>query len=143
MRKELIIAIIVGVGLGLTVAFGVYRANSYLNTDPSSPNLGSQPATQETILSPQSANLTLSKPNQNEVITTSPVQVSGITKASSWLVISGEEEDYLVQADNQGTFTVDVDLSSGINQIVISAFDEEGTKNSHNLTLVYSTEFEN
>ena len=140
MRKELIIAIIVGIGVGVALAFGLYRANSALKTSSSNPTSKRvQNDSQETPVG--EVKTTLARPKQNEVITESPTLVSGITNPSSWITISGEDEDYIFQASTTGAFEQEVDLASGVNQIILTVFDEKVDKNVQNLTLVYSTEF--
>jgi len=140
MRKEVIAAVITGIVLGVIVAFGVWRANVALKPESQTLSESSSPTAQEEVQTSEFG-LTIAKPEQNQVITESPFSVSGITKSGSWIAISGEEEDYVIQADAKGEFIEEVELIGGVNQLVITAFNEEGEEISQNLTLVYSTEF--
>ena len=140
MRKELIIAIIVGIGVGLAIAFGFYRANTALRSSPSNPS-SSNKVQNDSQKAHSETKTTLARPKQNGVVSVSPTLVSGITNPNAWITISGEDEDYIFQAGATGAFEQEVDLASGVNQIILTVFDEKGDKNVQNLTLVYSTEF--
>lgn len=141
MRKEVIAAVVTGILLGVTVAFGVWRANVALKPESQEQSESFTPTPQVKSQTGEFG-LTIAKPEQNQVITESPVSVSGITKTGAWVTISGEEEDYIVQADEKGEFIEEVELTGGVNQLVLTAFNDQGEEISQNLTLVYSTEFE-
>ncbi|MEJ2347681.1 MAG: hypothetical protein P8Y17_00570 [Patescibacteria group bacterium] len=135
MRKEILFAILAGLVFGLIIAFGVWRANIALMP-------GGSDSTEETPTpTPVAFGITIADPQNLQVITESPVTISGITKPGAQVAISGEEEDYVVTADANGEFEVDVELSGGVNEIIIDAFDENGSGTEEKLVLVYSTEF--
>jgi hypothetical protein len=69
------------------------------------------------------------------------MSLTGITKPNAWVAISGEEDDYIVNADEKGSFEADVDLIAGINEIVVISFDENGNTNTQKLIAVFSSEF--
>jgi hypothetical protein len=138
MRKEVAYAIVGGIVLGLIVAFGVYRINSTI----SGKNRGAGIATP----TPKSAALgefkvVLDKPGENDVITTDSVIVSGLTRPLSWITFSGEDSDYIVQSDTSGVFSQDVELTSGVNQIKVTAFEASGRTSATQVLVVYSSSF--
>ena len=138
MRREIIWVVVIGISFGLIIAFGVWRINSSLN--------GSKPANPEATPSSQNPGaefkITLSTPEDNNVVTASPVTVSGITKPLAWVVISGEKGDYILQSDEKGIFTQDVNLEPGTNQIRLTAFDPTGTQSTQKVLVVYSSAFQ-
>lgn len=89
----------------------------------------------------ESLNLVLAGPGENDVVTESPSLVSGITKPNIWVAISAEEEDYIIKSNDEGTFEQEVEFEGGLNQILITAFDGDGTSIEEKLTVVFSTEF--
>jgi hypothetical protein len=135
VRKELLWAVVVGISFGLIIAFGAWRINSSLKTNPTSTPSPTNSATSE-------FKIVLAKPGENDVVTTSPVTVSGITKAVSWVTLSGEKGDYTLQSDSDGTFTQDIDLIPGVNQIKITAFDKDGNQSLQKVLVVYSSIFQ-
>ena len=58
------------------------------------------------------------------------------------VAISAEDEDYVVTADEDGEFEIDIDVAGGVNEIILTAFDENGATVEEKLVLVYSTELE-
>ncbi len=137
MRKELIWAAVIGISLGLIIAFGAWRVNSSLKskniftTNTPRPKAGSS-----------EFQIVLAKPENNDVVAQGQTTVSGITKSLAWLTISGEEDDYVIQADENGTFTQDVNLIPGVNQIKVTAFDREGNQSIEKVLVVYSSSFQ-
>jgi hypothetical protein len=146
MRKEIVFAMLAGILLGVVVAFGVWRVNTSINQSASESSNNStamdQNGDRSTDNNPTDGiDITLTKYENDDVITESPVTVSGITKPSSFVVISAEDEDYSGVADDKGEFSLDVDLVGGINDLVIKAFNDNGDSKEEDLRLVYSTEF--
>ena len=136
MRKEVLYALIAGAFMGIVIAFGVWRANSAFkpNGNKTSEN------TPTTTPLPQFG-ITVAKPDNLSVITESPTVISGITLADSWVVISLNENDYIFKSKEDGSFSQEVNLEGGINQLQISVLGSEGEVAGNKLTLVYSTEF--
>lgn len=146
MRKEILFAIGAGLIFGLIIAFGVWRANKDIKeTSQTSPT---PTADQKTTPKTQTANpvqeemfLTLISPEDMDVYTQNPIIVSGKSRQDSWVTISTEEEDYTLKVNGQGDFSQEVELTPGINQLVVTAFDESGNWKSENLNLVFSSRF--
>jgi hypothetical protein len=139
MRKEVILVTIIGIVIGLIVAFGAWRTSSVLQVENTKTP---PPQSQETTSLPEDElRITLAKPEENSVLAESPTLISGISKANAWLVISGEEEDYILQASASGVFEQNLELIGGVNQLAIYAFNNEKPPTQKNLTVIYSTEF--
>lgn len=139
MRKELIVASIIGIAFGLVIAFGVYRINSSLKPNDKKSQTSTTPNPKAII---SEFKITLDKPQNNDVLTADTVPVSGITKPLIWITISGEDADYVVQSDDKGEFKQEVDLVAGINQIKLTAFDTNGSQSLEKVLVVYSSSFE-
>ena len=75
------------------------------------------------------------------MVTDTPIKISAITKPNAWVVISGENEDYVIKTNDSGSFEQEVELSAGVNQILIAAFDEEGNSKKESLTTHKCLEF--
>ncbi len=138
MRKEVVWAIIAGIGFGLVIAFGVARISSTLKLD--NKKVEASPTPKSVVA--HDFEITLDTPEDEDVITENTVKVSGITKDLSWITISSEEEDYMIQADEKGFFSEEVDLVSGVNQIKVTAFDPSGQESVERVLVVYSSTFE-
>lgn len=138
MRKEILFAILAGVLFGLVIAFGIWRLNSSLNSN--SPN-NTQDTNQQQTNNNGELSISIAKPDNMQVFTSSTTTISGITSPNAWVVISGENEDWTIKADADGGFSQEVKLTGGVNQMVITAFDENLNSTNTNLDLIYSSEF--
>ncbi len=137
MRKEVLWAIAAGIIFGLVVAFGAWRINLGITKKGGSsetPRPSSSPISEFKI--------TLVGPENEDVVTESTIKVSGITKALVWVTISAEDGDYIIQSDEKGVFEEEVELTTGVNQIKITAFDPQGNQSVEKVLVVYSSAFE-
>lgn len=141
MRKEVLVAILIGIILGGLVAFGIWRAN-----------LAFLPQKEETkteqTASPTSkpdaslSSLIITQPENGSVIPESKVIIKGAAAPNSTVVILTESNDFVTQADKDGGFEQEAELEGGPNEITVTAYDDSGNETTQTLTLVYSTEFE-
>lgn len=135
MRKELIWVGIIGITFGLIIGFGSWRVKSTIK-----PKGSSQPTpTPQAIVGQYK--ISLDKPEEGDVLTDTPATVSGITKPLTFLTFSGEKGDYIMQSDENGFFSQDVELIAGINQIKVTLFDTKGSEVSQKVIVVYSSSF--
>src|SRR3990170_8752102 len=140
MRKEVLFAIVAGVIFGIVLTFGIWRANSSIKVKENSQEVSPTP-TPSPSQPIGTLVVSLARPENLDVITQSPVEMTGITQASAWVVISAEAKDYYLKADAAGAFGELVELTAGINQIKITAIEENGERDEELINLVYSTEF--
>lgn len=140
MRKEVVWAVMAGITLGLVVAFGVWRINSTVAKNKKIIIVEQTPIPSPTA--PSELKIVIDKPLDNDVVTENSINVSGVTKASVWVTFSSETGDYTIQAETSGSFAQEVELSPGVNQIKVTAFDSNGNQNSANILVVYSSSFQ-
>lgn len=136
MRKEVIWAAGIGIFFGVIIAFGAWRINSSFKPEQKKVEATTKPEPTSEF------KITLDKPENDDVVTEDFVVTSGITKPLSWITISGEDGDYLVQALEDGTFKEEVSLIPGINQIKITAFDSVGNPSFEKVLVVFSSAFQ-
>jgi hypothetical protein len=140
MRKEILFAIVAGGVIGLVIAFGFWRANSALSPTNNGANTNSSSST--TPPTPGSEfKITIATPTENDVIITTPYNITGITMAGVTLVISGENDDSISYSGSDGSFNQPVNLVGGMNEIILTTFDSKGVETTNKVTVVYSPEF--
>lgn len=142
MRKELFVAIALGFGIGLVVVFGIVTARSALRKHNVVTNNGATSSTISPTPSPAAAAtnaLTITDPQDGEVVTTDKVTLRGKTTPGANIVISTEKADVLATADNSGSFSSDISFLSGANDIRIVSFGTSGDRSETQLIVVYST----
>lgn len=136
MRKELLWAGVIGIAFGLIVGFGFWRVKTSVVTKT---KLFPSPTPQAVVGMPR---IVIAKPSNLDVITTTPLQVTGVTKALNWVIVSTEGGDYLSQSASDGSFSVNADLVSGLNHIQAVSIDNQGNSSSQNILGVYSAAFQ-
>ncbi|MGI5826354.1 MAG: hypothetical protein ACOX50_02985 [Patescibacteria group bacterium] len=138
MKKEVILSIVIGFGIGLIATFGVYTAKRTLGDSSQilSP-LASNPDITPVSSSQQTLNLT--SPLDQSISNESKTQVSGSTTPFSWIVILGEKGEKITQADSKGNFEAEILLDSGENEIEIQSISDSGDTISKVITIVYTT----
>src|SRR4030042_2801349 len=140
MRKEYLFAIIFGSIFGLVIAFGIWRANSAIKLKTSQIST-SDNQEDKVVQNNNELGLVLIKPKDKDVISESPIKLSGITKPKATVVVSLPDQDYIFSTDEDGSFEQEIELSGGVNQIIIKSYDENGNSKENLIKLVYSTEF--
>lgn len=137
MRKEVLIAIIIGFGLGLVITFGIWTANKALREAPPA-----VPTEEEVELTPTPAptlELIITSPENNIISEEEMIEVSGQTAPRAIIAITYPEGEKLLEADEDGSFSTEISLIGGDNLIKISAFNDEGDEATKTLSVVYST----
>ena len=142
MKKEILIAIIIGFVLGLVITFGIWTANKSLKEGVTQ-NQQEEVAKNETITTPTQAEeklpLTIISPENNALLNQEKLEIVGKTSPKTVVAISYEEGEKIIEADEKGDFKGEITLIGGGNEITISAFDNQGNEASKTLNLVFST----
>ena len=145
MKKELIIAIFIGILLGFGLsAFFWARNNKEI---PLLSSRNPKPTETENLPSPvptkpvkeESVTLTINQP-ENEIVTSvESLEIEGTTLPNATVIIIWEEGEDILVADKSGQFESVIELIGGENTINISAYDNQGNQSAQTLTVTYST----
>ncbi len=143
MRKETLTAIIIGVIVGLLLGFGIWRANSAFKNRGSIRLTGPTPTprSEANQLPVSESALNIISPQDMEVTVNEEITISGITTPRAVVAISSNENDQVLRANESGKFEASFKLANDLNQILISAFDQNGKEYKEVRGVVYSTEF--
>jgi len=140
MKKEILIAIVIGFALGLLITFGIWTANKAILTKSEAPP--EEKEVQEIVEPtpiPVGFSLNILSPQDETLIDTNKAEIKGSSVAAAIIVIVAENGEKIIEADENGSFATEVSLVRGINEITITAFNQEGEKTSETLSVVYST----
>jgi len=143
MRKELLLAVLVGIGFGLLITFGVYQSRQNLSEvkDQQSQELvRSQLSSSNHQVQSQ---LAISSPEDELLTDKSTLLVSGSTGANNFIVIFVNNEETITSADESGNFSIEVDLEAGGNFLVIESIDEDGQSCQVERSVIVNSEFLN
>ncbi len=140
MRKEVILAIVGGVALGLLVIGGLWWTNKTATEENPIVPSPTPLITQAPTLTPAlSLPLEIINPENESIIEEEEITLEGKTTPGSVVVVIYSEGENIVEADEEGNFETEITLVGGANEIKITAYDEEGNQAEKNLTLIYST----
>lgn len=139
MRKEILLAIIVGIVVGLGITFGLYLLRERFQprqTLQQIANLGQMEASP----SPDAAGtLTIQQPRNNFYTQDSFVRIVGRATPNSHIVILAEDAEYLTTADQDGDFSQEIELTAGGNRVTVVSTSPEGEQEDVVLSIVFST----
>lgn len=139
MKKEVLLAIIIGFGIGLLITFGIYTARTALENNPKPSPPPQNPTNSQEPTATLSAQLTITSPLNDTLIDNDTIQLKGKATPEAIITVITSKNQQIVSADDQGDFTTAVKLAGGANQIDITAFTAEGSKTETKLNIVYST----
>jgi len=140
MKKEILIAILIGFVLGLVITFGIWTANKSLK-EGTTVNQTQETIsnTTPTLTQEQAMPLTIISPEDNNLLNQEKVQIVGKTFPQATVAAVYPDGEKIIEADENGDFTLDITLVGGGNEINISVFDNQGNEAQKTLNLVYST----
>ena len=137
MRKEVILAVIIGVLLGGVILYGINLANN--SAKPAS----NEEKTEETNTNPTSTNpsnssklISITTPQDNAVVTDATISLKGTTKPNQNIAIVSESDDILTTSDSNGNFSSSINLINGENTISITVVDDRQSTSSSSITVI-------
>jgi len=141
MKKELTLAILVGLVLGFTITGLIWTKKRGKSTStPSQKNV--TPTVTQTVKKTEKANqifLNIKEPKNESIISQEKLTIKGNTLVNATVVLVWEEGENILVADKDGNFQTEITLVGGENEIEISAYDEDGNQANEILTITYST----
>lgn len=135
MKKEVILAVLLGLSLGLIVTYGIYRARRAFIHSP----LVSVSPTPTTPDASVYNSLTLASPEDETIQSTKEIKITGTTKARSIIVALVNTKEHITTADDSGNFSISADLDLGSNVITVRAIDEDGNVAEQQRTVIFFT----
>jgi hypothetical protein len=139
-RKEITIAIIIGLIVGLVVVVGIIRARSALESvSPTDLNLGKQARSSAEPQNNQGELFLTLETADNQVLSSPTLTIQGSTLAGTYIVILDESEEHIIVPNEVGSFAQDITLVAGANTITVTSYQPDGTKLEKVLTAVYTT----
>lgn len=140
MKKEVLIAVVSGLVLGLIITFGVYTTNRSLEQQrqkkASEQETSNQPATSSSTVNKK---LSIISHENYDLVNQSEIILTGIAWPGAVIAIITEGDEFLILGDDQGNFTINLKLIKGFNEIKVIATDETKETQQQDLVITYST----
>ncbi len=137
MRKELVIAIFVGLSLGLILTFGFYTANQAIKEKKTVKTVEVVQASPSPL---PALTLSIESPENNLVVEKTPLMIVGKSAPKAVIIAYHESAENFTQADEEGLFSLALPLAAGSNKITLQAINEEDKVEEKKLTIVYTTQ---
>ncbi len=134
MRKEVIIAILIGLVMGLFITYGFYH--SQRTTDSSQVATIADLEETEPVVTAENGKLTIHNPEDETVQSETTVNVAGSTTPNSYVVIFINDTPHITRADETGNFARDLELSNLANIIIVHAIEDSGEVNTAQRSVV-------
>lgn len=139
MRTEKVILSFIAVAIGILVsgiAFYFYQATK---TVPQKPPVAKASVTPTKLPHP-AFSLTISTPEDEDVVASKTVKVAGKTSKDATVVVSTDTDDQVLTPSQDGSFNGTVTIGNGQNIIHFLAIAPDGQEIKITKTITYSTE---
>jgi hypothetical protein len=133
MKKELLLAIVIGLTFGLIITYGIYRARMTLSQPPRTSQSSPTPTA---LPEDNSANLRIVSPEDESVQSDKTITVAGATLPNSHVVIFINDDENITTADASGNFSIQGTLEAGSNVITVHVLDENGVTTVQERTVI-------
>lgn len=139
VKKEVTVAVVIGLILALVVTGGVLRARHALKNiklpTKDSFQLGPKPSPET-----KSIELFVELTTPDNLVTDQPTMtLSGKTLPSTYIAILAEKGEYLIVPSDLGSFSQEIALVKGANTIKLTIYQSNGNKIEKTLNAVYTT----
>jgi len=139
MRKEVILAVIIGVLLGGIILYGINLANNSTKTNSGGSTTENNAKESPTPVDKQANQVSIIYPQNNSVFTEAQITLKGSTKPNASLAIVTESDDVITTADSNGSFSSPINLINGENLITVTAIDEKLATASSSISVIRTT----
>lgn len=143
MRKEILLAVFVGITLGLMITFGIYQNSENAKTGQNSTTdqlINHQSSSDSASL--QDPQLVINSPEEELLTDEEELIVSGSANPDSFVVVLVNNLETISSTDQSGNFSVKIKLQAGGNLIEIISLDEDGQQVSKQRTVIYENQAE-
>ncbi len=128
MRKEVIISIILGLGLGFVITFGMYRTQVALRSTPSSKQQAESLKTPVSMIAaPDEQELAIHNPADGTITPVKTIVVTGTSEPLLPVVLLVNNTEFLSTTDDGGNFSFDVPLDDGSNVLTTYVLLDDGS----------------
>ena len=124
MKKEVLIAILIGFGLGLTITYSIYRLRTAMEDKPQT--IEEIVSTSPTPSADTQSLLAILSPTDGSIQSENTTTVAGTTLANAFVVLFVNDNDYLQTSDESGNFSFEVKLDDGSNVLKAHVLNENG-----------------
>lgn len=138
MKKEVIIAVIAGLVLGLVITMGIYTANRSLNAQRAKKLQQNSPGPSPTPVA-NAKSVSITSWQNFDLTDSADANIAGIAWPGAVVALLTDTGSQMLQADSEGIFSFNIRLIKGFNELSLIASSETTPAVVQNLVLTYST----
>jgi uncharacterized protein YpmB len=138
MRKEVILAVIIGVILGGVILYGINMANNAAAPVQTDSRTTETDDTSSTDTPKEQNSTSFIYPQDHAVITESKITLKGVTKPNSNIAIITEADNIITTSDSDGNYSSPINLINGENTISVTIVDPTLSTSSASITVIYT-----
>lgn len=139
MKKEVFIAIFLGITIGLIITFGIRIAQKAVSTDKPSSLPNSATLTTPSPTTSSKNPLTITSPNTGAIVESDSIEIRGNTNPGVFVSAVSQTNQSSIVSDQMGNFVLLVNLESGPNTFTVTVHQLDGTTVEQIIDIVYST----
>lgn len=140
VKKEVTVAVVIGLILALVVTGGIIRARSALKNIKLPSRDSFTKSSTSTPKDSKQTELFLELTTADNLVTDqTKITITGKTLPSTYIAILGEKAEYLIVPNDLGIFSQEIALTKGANTIKITVYEKDGKKVEKTLNAVYTT----
>ena len=142
MKKDIIIAIIIGFFIGVIFAIIVINIFSFINSKSVSDSPLPSPTNlpKEAIDKNTGPLLEIKTPKNGDFFTEAKIKVEGKTNPNNILVVETDKEAKITKISDQGDFSEEIEINEGGNNLYLSAYNKKGENTSKIISVFYTKE---
>lgn len=149
LEKTLLLVLsFISVGLLVAIIYVWYSALSSTNKTGTKPGdfiKPEQPQTQNVqesspsseVPAPSAGSLSVTSPKDQDVVSAKTVSVAGTTLAKGSVTVTGGRDDVIATVSADGSFSEEITLNEGQNDLVVTSFDDLGNQVTQTIRVVY------
>jgi uncharacterized protein YgfB (UPF0149 family) len=126
MKKEFIIAILVGLVMGLFITYGIYYSQKTQEENQIATTIQELEQITPSPAQENNGKIAVYLPNDESVVSEKTTTVTGKTAPNDFIVIYVNDTPIITQADDTGNFSKEVALQDLANILKIHVLDEDG-----------------
>lgn len=148
MLKELFLAIILGALLGFGITGGYLAINkknqpnnnSIIVTTPTIQPSQKDSTQEDIIVDKKNDGFSLTTVEDMDVVSKENIEINGVTTTpNNTIIITVDNQIVNGISDEEGKFSLQVKLNSGLNNIIITTIDSNNNQFEKNINITYST----
>jgi hypothetical protein len=140
MKTERVILSFVAVLIGLLAAGAAFFFYQMTRNSPQLPTNTSLTRSVTPTKTAENESLVVIKPENETIVSDDTIKIEGKTIKDALVVLISENDEQVVKASGNGSFSIETTLAEGMNNLYITAFLPDGKETKIVRTISYSDE---